>query len=66
MTDLGQLSRSLQGIKLHNSHSECLISKQSTADAPDVGSITSLANDAGVPVIYKSQSDRLVVPFTKV
>lgn len=59
MTDLAQLSRSLQGLKLQNSQSEWLISKQSTTETLDVGSMTNLPNDNAIPTIYKSQSDRL-------
>ncbi len=57
MTDLVQLGRSIQGVKLRNSHSEYLVSQQSIDRPADIGSVNSLTDAV---TIVKSQSDRFV------
>jgi hypothetical protein len=56
MTDLAHVGRSMQGLKLRNSHSEYVVS-QPTATT-DVGSVNSLTEAV---TIVKSQSDRCVL-----
>jgi hypothetical protein len=56
MTDLAQLGRSMQGLKLRNSHSEYAVSQPT--EPTDICSVNSLSE--GVTLV-KSQSDRLVL-----
>lgn len=59
MTDLAQLGRTIQAIKLRNSHSEYTVSPPTTSHQPtDVGSVGSLIDSV---TLVKSQSDRLVL-----
>ena len=56
MTDLAHVGRSMQGLKLHNSHSEYVVSQPTATTG--VGSVNSLTEAV---TIVKSQSDRCVL-----
>lgn len=47
MTDLAQLGRSIQGLKLRNSHSEYTVSPPTNNQPADVGSVSSLPEVVG-------------------
>ena len=66
MTDLACLSRSVHNMRVHNSHSEHLLSREASEQQAGSSSTSSITSPVEPCSLTKSQSDRLVAATCRI